>query len=110
MQSNTLQKISEKTFFKPNLTSKIVEEKKLNHIQHNLYIKHKLAIKSLTERELEVFCLIANGYKSKQISDHFFIEVSTVASHRKSIIKKLGIEKSVDWFLIAFAFGMIDFF
>ncbi|NJB82485.1 helix-turn-helix transcriptional regulator [Wenyingzhuangia aestuarii] len=65
-------------------------------------------IKSLTVRELEILKLIVRGYCSKEIGVKLFIETSTVASHRKKIIKKLSIKRSIDWFLFAQAFHLLD--
>lgn len=65
-------------------------------------------IKSLTPKEMEVFKLISNGYSSKEISIKLFVEVSTIASHRKNIIKKLNIKRPVDWFVISKAFNLLD--
>ncbi len=46
---------------------------------------------SLTERELEVLALIAQGYADSGIGRMLFISVSTVNSHNKSIFRKLGL-------------------
>lgn len=43
----------------------------------------------LTRREVEVLELIADGFTDKQISKSLFIEVSTVATHRKHIYDKI---------------------
>jgi len=52
--------------------------------------------------------LIANGYSSKEIAIKLYIETSTVDTHRKNIIKKLNIKRSIDWFFIAKAFSFLD--
>lgn len=43
----------------------------------------------LTERELEVLDLLANGTSTRDIADLLFISVSTVRSHIQSILSKL---------------------
>jgi len=44
----------------------------------------------LTKREIEILQLIANGEKSKDIAILLFIDLNTVESHRKNIIRKHG--------------------
>lgn len=42
----------------------------------------------LTNREKEILNYIANGYKSKEISEFLCIEKNTVDTHRKNILRK----------------------
>ena len=46
----------------------------------------------LSDREKDVFKLIADGMKSKEIAEALFISPHTVNNHRKNIILKTGIE------------------
>ncbi|WP_116771538.1 response regulator transcription factor [Maribacter litoralis] len=45
----------------------------------------------LSARELEILQLIGNGHTSHQIADELFIGKSTVDTHRKNMIRKLGL-------------------
>lgn len=45
----------------------------------------------LSPRETEIIHLIADGLPNKDIADKLFLSVHTVKTHRKNIIKKLGI-------------------
>ncbi len=47
--------------------------------------------KLLTEREIEVLQMIAEGYTNTQIAEKLFISSGTVDTHRKNIMKKLNI-------------------
>ncbi len=78
-------------------------EKEQKFISNNLN-----RMQSLTIREMEIFRFIVNGYSSKEIATKLFIEVSTISTHRKNIVKKLHIQKPIDWFLIAKAFNLLD--
>lgn len=49
-------------------------------------------VQQLSNRELEVFDLIGQGLKSKQIADRLQISVHTVDSHREKIRHKLGLK------------------
>lgn len=44
----------------------------------------------LSERELEVISLIAEGYTNNQIAEKLFLSPHTVNTHRKNILQKLG--------------------
>ena len=49
---------------------------------------------SISERELEIIQLIAQGYINKEIADKLFISNHTVNTHRKNIMQKLGINNT----------------
>jgi len=91
-----------------NLLPKVVSTLK-NIEKEQRFINNNLRnIQSLTPREMEIFKMIVNGYCSKEVANTLFITNETVKTHRKNIIKKLQIKKSVDWFLIAKAFDLFD--
>jgi DNA-binding CsgD family transcriptional regulator len=46
---------------------------------------------SLTPRELEVLCLIADGHSNRQISNNLFISELTTTTHVTNILGKLGV-------------------
>lgn len=50
---------------------------------------------SLTDRELEVLKLISKQYNSPEIADKLSLGISTVDSHRKSLLRKLKVKNSV---------------
>lgn len=45
----------------------------------------------LTEREIEVLSLIAEGYSNKEIGDELFISHRTVDTHRTNLMRKLEV-------------------
>jgi DNA-binding NarL/FixJ family response regulator len=51
---------------------------------------------SLSERELEILSLIAEGLTNKEIADKIFISSHTVASHRKNLMRKFQAKNNVD--------------
>lgn len=55
----------------------------------------------LSKREKQILNLIADGKKTAEISEILFIAVNTVNSHRKNIIKKLGLSSHSDLVKIA---------
>jgi DNA-binding NarL/FixJ family response regulator len=50
------------------------------------------AAQQLSDRELQVFQLIGDGYATHEIADRLHLSVKTVASHRENIKKKLNLK------------------
>ena len=50
----------------------------------------------LTQRELQILQLIANGKTNKEIAAVYFVEVSTVKTHVNNIYTKLGVSNRVE--------------
>ena len=50
----------------------------------------------LSQREIEIICLISDGLSSKEIGDALFISPRTVDNHRARIMGKLGARNTVD--------------
>jgi DNA-binding NarL/FixJ family response regulator len=57
--------------------------------------------KDLTQREMEILKLIADGKSGKEIADRLYISARTVGNHRANIMKKLGVKKNTE--LVRFA-------
>lgn len=49
-------------------------------------------IQAISQRELDVLRLVAQGYINKEVADKLNISLNTVLSHRKNISNKLGIK------------------
>ena len=64
--------------------------------------------KQLSNREREVFQLIAEGYSTRKIADLLFVSVSTVKSHRAKIMDKLGVENALQLLHYAIQLGLVD--
>lgn len=61
----------------------------------------------LTEREREVFRLIADGNTSREIADMLFISLKTIHNHRAKIMEKLNIHNKSDLIKYAILKGLI---
>lgn len=48
----------------------------------------------LSERELEIISLIADGYTNQQVAEKLFLSAHTVNTHRKNIMSKLGVNNT----------------
>lgn len=64
--------------------------------------------KILTDREIEVMSLIAQGLINKEIADRLNIGLSTVITHRKNIMDKLGMKSVSALTIYAVMHGYVD--
>lgn len=62
----------------------------------------------LSERETQVLTLIAQEFSNSEIAEKLFISPSTVETHRKHLIKKLGVRNSLGLVKHAIRNGLID--
>ncbi len=62
----------------------------------------------LTERELEVLTLVAEGLTNRQIAAKLMISVKTVQSHRTNIMEKLDLHDRTDLVKYAIRRGLIE--
>jgi DNA-binding NarL/FixJ family response regulator len=67
----------------------------------------KASIEQLSPRERDVLRLIADGKSSKEIANLLSLEVETVRSYRKSMMKKLGASNAATVTLAAVAAGVM---
>lgn len=64
--------------------------------------------KILSDREIEVMALIVQGYINKEIADKLNIGLSTVITHRKNIMEKLGMKSVSALTIYAVMHGYVD--
>ena len=92
------------TYLSPSI-SQIVAETNLSpqkkHTREKRY-------ESLSNREREVFQLIAEGFSTKQITEILCISISTVKTHRAKIMEKLGLSSPVQLGRFAIKLGLVD--
>src|SRR5215218_9459667 len=62
----------------------------------------------LTERELEVFRLIARGYSNAEIGRELYISDTTVKTHITHILQKLDLRDRVQAVVLAYQTGLFD--
>lgn len=61
----------------------------------------------LTEREVEVLRLVAQGLSNREIADRLFISIKTVQAHRSNIMEKLNLHDRVELAKYALRKGLI---
>jgi DNA-binding NarL/FixJ family response regulator len=63
---------------------------------------------SLTPREKEVMCLLAEGLSITEIAEKLFISRKTVENHRSNILSKLDLHSTMELVRYAARYGLID--
>jgi two-component system, NarL family, response regulator NreC len=62
----------------------------------------------LTPREMQILELICKEYSNAEIAEKLFLSVSTIETHRKKIISKLGVNNTVGLVKFALKNNIID--
>jgi len=63
---------------------------------------------SLTSREQEVMRMLAEGLTPKDVAKKLYISPKTVENHRTNLMKKLGLQSTVELIRYAARLGLID--
>lgn len=66
-----------------------------------------LLIEPLSERELEILSLVADGLSNQQIAENLFIALSTVKKHMSAVLGKLNVESRTEAIQRARTLGLI---
>ncbi|ACL76211.1 response regulator [Ruminiclostridium cellulolyticum] len=88
----------DQTYIQPNMTGELVKE--FNRV--TLYEQDKSIINNLTNREVEVLKLIAEGMINKEIAKALYISEKTVKNHISNIFKKLDVNDRTQAAIYAF--------
>ena len=87
----------------PAVTSRVI--KQFTRISHPAPPKE---LADLTERELDVFRLIARGLSNAEIGQELFISDTTVKTHITHILQKLNLRDRVQAVVLAYERGLFD--
>lgn len=63
---------------------------------------------SISDRELEIITLIAEGYTNVEIADKLFLSPHTVNTHRKNILQKLGVNNTASIVMYAVKTNLVS--
>jgi two-component system response regulator NreC len=91
-------------YLSPSISRRVVENYltlKKTSSREDLYTK-------LSNREREVFQMIAEGHSTKKISDILCVSPSTVKTHRANIMEKLQIDNISQLIQFAIRLGIVD--
>jgi two-component system, NarL family, response regulator NreC len=93
-----------KSFFSP-VVAKVMLDDYLRHLQQKGIVDR---YQSLSEREREIFQLIAEGHSNKEIAELLSVSPSTVETHRTHIFQKLDVHSTAELVLYAVRRGVIS--
>lgn len=80
-------------YFSADISSKVMKSF-IN--QTRIKSGRKTKLPTLTDREIEVVKLIAEGFLNKEIADKLNISIRTVDTHKTNILRKLKLKSSVE--------------
>ena len=86
----------------------MLEQHAHGHGQNLPSMPKVLQQKILSDREIEVMSLIVQGFINKEIADKLNIGLSTVITHRKNIMDKLGLKSVSALTIYAVMRGYVD--
>ncbi len=92
------------TFLSPGISKKLVD----TYLSPSKSFSKAERYKQLTNREREVFQLIAEGHTTRQIAEILYVSISTIKSHRVKIMEKLRIDNPVKLIHFAIQLGLVD--
>ena len=96
--------MDDKTSLSPTISKMVVD----SYLSPRKVSSREERFKKLTNREREVFQLIAEGHSTRQISNMLYVSISTVKSHRSKIMQKLLIDSPVHLVHFAIQLGLVD--
>ena len=92
------------TYMSPSVSRLVIEDyvsTRKRSFREDLY-------NSLSNREREVFQMVAEGRSTREISEVLFISPSTVKTHRSKIMEKLRLENISQLVQFAIRIGIVD--
>ena len=93
-----------KSFFSPAVAKVMLDDYVRQMADRGIVDRYE----SLSEREREIFQLIAEGRSNKEIADLLNVSPSTVETHRGHIMEKLDVHSAVELVLYAVRKGLIS--
>ncbi|MCP4692064.1 MAG: response regulator transcription factor [Desulfobacterales bacterium] len=96
--------MNDETFLSPSISKVLVDAYRNPRKASSKAERYK----QLSNREREVFQLIAEGHSTRQIADTLCVTVSTIKTHRINIMNKLDIDTPVKLIHFAIRLGLVD--
>jgi two-component system response regulator NreC len=89
------------TYLSPSVTQKVVTGD--SNSGHGSAL-----VESLSQREKEIFVMLANGVPNREIGKQLHISTRTVDTHRSNILKKLSFKTNAELVKLAIAEGLVS--
>jgi DNA-binding NarL/FixJ family response regulator len=96
--------MNDETFLSPSISKVLVDSYRSPRKSSSRAERYK----QLSNREREVFQLIAEGHSTRQIADMLCVSISTIKSHRAKIMEKLDVDTPVKLVHFAIQLGLVD--
>jgi DNA-binding NarL/FixJ family response regulator len=94
------------TLISPSMASKLIVE--FNNLARRAEEKQQVPAPRLTDRELEVLKLVAQGLTNKDIADSLYISENTVKNHVRNILEKLHLHSRMEAVVYAVREKLLD--
>ena len=91
--------IQGETILEPEVTTKMISKMRSNAAT--------LPHEQLTEREMEILLLVAQGKANQDIADELFIALKTVKTHVSNILSKLNVQDRTQAAVYAYQSGLV---
>jgi len=93
--------------FMPDYTRKLCSA--FDEVAHSpLKLANQALIEPLSERELEILQLVADGLSNSEISERLYLALSTVKGHNRNIYGKLGVSRRTEAVALARELGLLE--
>lgn len=92
------------TFLSPSISRVLVDK----YLSMRKSSPKEEKFNQLSNREREIFQLIAEGHSSKEIGQILCVSSSTVKTHRRKIMEKLEVDKPAQLIHLAIALGLVE--
>lgn len=76
-------------------------------IQTNITPMSQALIEPLSDRELEILQLVADGLSNREISERLYLALSTIKGHNRNIYGKLGVQRRTEAIARARELGLL---
>ena len=87
------------TLISPSMASKLIAE--FTNLAKRATDRQQVPVPRLTERELDVLRLVAQGITNREIAEQLFIAENTVKNHVRNILEKLHLHSRMEAVLYA---------
>jgi len=88
----------------PSVTRRVVQE----FARHHRQVARAPELDRLTQRELEVLRLVADGRSNAEVAAGLYLSEATVKTHVSNVLSKLGLRDRVQAVIFAYKQGLVD--